>query len=210
MLKVFYTRVSDFPMESEGLALSEYRLRKLSKLIVPIKRQQGIVTEMLLAHALKTVFPDIRLPLRIDVSELGKPVLADKLLHFSLSHSGDFAACVLSDREVGIDIETKAVYKSDLAERFFNAEDKIMIDSSINKDEMFSYLWTAKESALKYIGTGLARSLSDIIVMSGDKLCVAPENIILSVYHFYKDGVHLSVCTENMEYPEIIFVDRIK
>lgn len=35
----------------------------------------------------------------------GKPYLANCPLHLSLSHSGPFAVCALSDRSVGVDIE---------------------------------------------------------------------------------------------------------
>lgn len=38
-------------------------------------------------------------------TDLGKPVFAEGFPHFSLSHSSGYAAAVLSDRPVGIDLE---------------------------------------------------------------------------------------------------------
>lgn len=96
-----------------------------------------------------------------------------KQIFYSISHSGDYVVCVLSDRRVGIDIENKfrstfAKEKSEQLERiakkcltmgeeirFYSSEDEERVD-------LMLHFWTRKESYSKAIGKGLAMDFSKI------------------------------------------------
>ena len=52
-------------------------------------------------------------------SDYGKPGLKMPGVHFNLSHSGDYAMIVLSDRPVGVDIEGRKMDITNVAKRFF-------------------------------------------------------------------------------------------
>lgn len=99
-------------------------------------------------------------------NKYGKPLLiGENRPHFSLSHSGQWAVCAVSDAPVGVDIDT-ARCTMRVARRFFSPEEAAyleFLDGSTQKDAL-ARLWTAKEAYLKAQGTGLAARLSGFTV----------------------------------------------
>ncbi len=120
----------------------------------------------------------------------GKPYLDQFPLFFSLSHSGDYAACGISDFEIGVDIqeyrglgrmrrvpescdqehrnpdcsdEVGRVSDLRLAERFFAAEEWRQLWDCMEegrRQALFYRFWTQKESFGKLTGEGLKAGLS--------------------------------------------------
>lgn len=98
----------------------------------------------------------------------GKPYCCnDEGFYFNLSHSGEFAACAVSDGEVGIDIQfRKPGLSFGIAERFFSGEENMLLKGAAGEDErevLFYKLWAMKESYLKYTGRGLHQELSSVL-----------------------------------------------
>lgn len=89
--------------------------------------------------------------------ESGKPVFTNIPYYFNISHSCGRAVCVLSDVEVGVDIEfIKKVRAFDLiAENFFASEEIKRFRSAKNSAEEFYRIWTRKEALLKKSGSGI-------------------------------------------------------
>lgn len=104
--------------------------------------------------------------------EFGKPCLKDQPeVHFNISHSGSWVVLALSDRAVGIDIEQLRMDpgKEKLARRFFTETEQAWIFQDDNaRGPRFFQIWTAKESFLKYLGTGLSKPLQSFDVLSMD------------------------------------------
>ena len=99
----------------------------------------------------------------------GKPYLPDRPgVHFSLSHSGDYVLCALSDSELGCDVETPRRCDLALASRFFHAEEAAWLFSLPQAEQKAAFLrlWTLKESYIKALGLGLALPL--------DSFCILP------------------------------------
>ena len=71
-------------------------------------------------------------------TESGKPYVKNNPFYFSLSHSGDYAVCVISDTPVGIDIEL----------------DKPLADSMQKRFAKNILEWTKKEAKGKLTGVG--------------------------------------------------------
>lgn len=185
MLRVYYAEVAAVPDQPGALPLSSYRLAQLSSSRSPQKRRQGIGAELLLIHALRSLKRDLPLPLMIEKEPGGKPFLSGTPIHFSLSHSGEIAACALCDAPVGIDVETERPLKEPLLRRCFSEEEQRLILESEHPAASFTSLWTRKESYLKATGEGL-RSLGKI------DLCAPPED---ASFHIMQQGtLHLSVC----------------
>ena len=103
--------------------------------------------ELLLNYGLKHQFKEFVPPAEFGTGEHGKPFLKPnqtgilqpegETLHYNLSHSADYAACVISDRPVGIDIEKG---KHDLSRRnafFFSEEERQIIEKSKQPDIAF-------------------------------------------------------------------------
>ncbi len=187
MLRVFLADISGIALCQDTSEFSEYRLAKLKKLHSEQKIRQSIGAELLLIYALKQIVSDVVLPHEILCDDNMKPYFENSTLHFSLSHSGDYAACALSDKAVGIDIEHELKYNEKLAGRFFSEAEQAFLNASCDKDRVFARIWTAKESALKFWGIGLQKKLSDI-----DTQCSADY----SIFYNETESVTISVCTD--------------
>ncbi len=74
----------------------------------------------------------------------GKPCVAGA--YFNCSHSGDYVACVVAGREVGVDIERVRAVPRHLGERL----------TGWQTEEDFFRRWTELEAAIKCLGEGIA------------------------------------------------------
>ena len=125
----------------------------------------------------------------------GKPFLPDyPEWHISLSHSGNWAVCLLSDAPSSVDIQQ---YRDGsfiaIAERHFSAAECAALQAFSPKEQqrLFFRLWCAKECVLKLRGTGLSGALSSVPVTVGETLAV--DDGILGEYPM--DGHQLTVVT---------------
>lgn len=93
----------------------------------------------------------------------------DNRKFFSLSHSGNLAVCVVSDKNIGIDIEASDRFDN---ARYLNTElgfvkkilsepEKEYFKQNCNTDTI-SRIWTRKESYSKILGKGIAMDLRTI------------------------------------------------
>lgn len=87
-------------------------------------------------------------------SEYGKPYLKNINKYFNVSNTKNISVCVFSDKEIGVDIECLR-YNELVMKRMFNEKEINLIKKSKNKKEMFTIIWTIKESYSKLIGLGL-------------------------------------------------------
>lgn len=135
---------------------------------------------MLAVHALRQCFGEVcpELFSRGDIlryAESGKPYVGvGSGMYVSISHSHGLCAAAVSDSEVGVDIEYIDPSRSTerlkrLAARFFSADELAYIKAGADAGdavlpERFFEVWCAKESYVKYTGTGLSgtRRLLDI------------------------------------------------
>ena len=94
----------------------------------------------------------------LSYGENGKPYLTGRSdLCFNLSHSGQIAACAVSDRPVGIDIEEKRYFDEKLIQYVFLEPEITWIETHFeDADVGYTALWTMKESLMKYWGTGIS------------------------------------------------------
>lgn len=114
---------------------------------------------------------------RILAGEHGKPyVEGRKDVFFNVAHSGDMAVFIVSDCEVGIDIEKVREFDEKMLRRIFTDDDLKVIreleelpefkrtsNCSSGKEPNYSgrdaaatLLWTVKESVMKFTGLGLS------------------------------------------------------
>ncbi|MBO4618409.1 MAG: 4'-phosphopantetheinyl transferase superfamily protein [Lachnospiraceae bacterium] len=136
-------------------------------------------------------------------------------IDFNLSHSEDRAMCVISDCEVGCDVE-KIQAHTEIADRFFTEHEAALAHDDA---DMFTRIWTLKESFIKTTGEGLGRGLNSFEIcfeedgmgklrakrLKGDG--IIPEKF--SLYELnYDDGYKYSVCVKGTEIvPEAEWVD---
>lgn len=164
MLRLYYGFVDDLDPAEENYILSDYRHDRLKNLRQEQSRKQGIGAELLLRAALQDARPESPWPPVITAGPYGKPAWQIEGLHFSLSHSGNAAACAICDRPLGLDLQEPCAYRDALVRRFFAPEEQQALLSSCDRDADFCRIWTMKESYLKALGTGLHTPLSSFSV----------------------------------------------
>ncbi len=169
---------------------SEERRQRADRYLRQEDRLRCIAADALLRYALQkelglTEFTVLQEP-------LGKPRIQDAPeFHYNLSHSGNLAVIAWGDSEAGVDVEQIRMDegKEKLARRFFTPEEQAFVfktDEGI--PERFYQIWTGKESYLKYLGTGLQKSLTSFDIFS-----TAP-----AIRSWIRDGYCISLCAEDM------------
>jgi phosphopantetheinyl transferase len=109
---------------------------------------------------------------KIVYDEYGKPNMPFYKGNFSVSHSVDYAAAIVSsDLEVGIDIEKIGDRIKRVAERFLSPEELSWTGSS-DPAEKLLICWGAKESIYKIAGKPDADFQKDIRIEPFDYLCI--------------------------------------
>jgi len=160
--------------------LSSFRRKKVNHAKSLQAKYQRLGAGVLLDQALRQRgLSEKEMEYMVDTN--GKPFFAHcSNLFFSLSHSGDWAACTLSDQQVGVDVQVLSEYNARVSERCFSKEEaKVLAQlSGEERDREFTRLWVRKESLVKYFGTWKKQE-------------TAPK-----VMDFY-DEVHVGVCTED-------------
>ena len=107
--------------------------------------------------------------------ETGKPYLENFPLEFSLSHTSDAVACVVSKCEIGVDVQKKISRYEDVMKRVCCENEIRFVSDSDNPSVDFTKIWTLKESYVKCKGTGISDNLSkydfsDVAKNGGGKL----------------------------------------
>ena len=141
-------------------------------------------------------------------TDYGKPYLMNyPNLKFNISHAGDWIVGVVSENDIGIDVEH--IKKMDdllsIAERFFAKDEYCYIKSISDKRKQldtFFLIWTKKESLIKAVGEGLSIPLDSFNVISGSG---APAEVIEyygSRYYIdeiqkFSENYKLSVCQKS-------------
>lgn len=103
-------------------------------------------------------------------NEHDKPFMQNALgeriegVDFSISHCKNAIAVVLSDRPVGVDVESFRHAEEALLRRTMNPEEQGEVRAAADPAEAFTRLWTRKEALLKLRGTGLVDDLHSVLL----------------------------------------------
>ena len=99
------------------------------------------------------------------------------LIHFNVSHSGDWVLLAFANEELGIDIEKMNVnftYTQLLGEHFSEREQSYIHECG-NPALAFYFMWTRKEALTKAWGTGLQENLKKVDIMDSDTVIVKQQ-----------------------------------
>lgn len=162
-IRIFIGDISELDITEIDISrLSKYRADKIKSISNEKNKRQSVGAEIVLNYGVKKCF-GIDAPLNYDADARGKTYFTDIDAFFSLSHSGAYAVCALSDNAVGVDIQEYRPVNLRLAERFFTADEFAAVKE--NPIESFNRIWTRKEAVSKAVGDGLQIGFSDIDVM---------------------------------------------
>ena len=161
---LYIAGIDEIPNDDFTETISEYRLKKAKNYKNEADRKLSILSSLLLNKALKKHDLSER-DMKYTFNAYGKPYFANaEDLHFSISHSGEYAMVVLSDKEIGCDIQQIKDINLSIADRFFTAEERKYVKCTEN----FFRIWTLKESFIKAIGKGLALPLNSFSIKGLD------------------------------------------
>lgn len=130
-----------------------------------------MLQEMVREH--KHLTKDIKLT--FEYGEHGKPSLKEfPDIHFNISHCKNGIAVAISDKPIGIDIESFHKAEECLVRKTMNKSEEETINNADDSSEMFTIFWTKKEAVLKLHGTGIIDDLHS--VLSGDEMIETVTN----------------------------------
>ncbi len=128
----------------------------------PGKQLQQLASRMVL-ESLHPGFPFDE----VILNGVGKPVLNNDRLHFSLSHCNGFAAAIVSEKgPVGIDVEVISDRVFKVEKKFLNTHELELL-GQVDPHLRYSYatlLWSIKETVYKYWGRGGVDFAQDMLV----------------------------------------------
>lgn len=198
-MKIFLTNISDMDEDSfnKGLKLvPEYRREKVMRYRFKEDSRRSLAAGLLLNYATKVYSIcykeavsdtgiiqvgitdlinkyDSTFDYEIEYVSNGKPVYRNQDIHFSLSHSGSYVVCAVSDKNIGVDIEGIRRNAIKVAKRFFTTAECEWIGSDVHR---FSRIWTLKEAYAKLTGDGIAAAVSRAEFRhEADKVVKAPK-----------------------------------
>ena len=136
-----------------------------------------------------------------------KPRFADSELFFSVSHSGSYWACAISNAEIGIDVQQFQTCRMErIAKRFFHPKEATWIKERGQK--AFFLVWTAKESYVKFTGEGITDEFAAFSVVDDKGNIDVCNHAVLQHIPFSEDYA-FCICTPGRAVVEVVYdVDK--
>ncbi len=187
--------------------MSEQRLEKINDITSEKVKEEKICAYALLRYAVFMEYGITEAPV-FKYGEREKPYLENiPHIFFSLSHAGGYSACVVSDFEIGIDLQDFRPMKDNISCKICTKKEILEIYSGDNGGPSFSTcrLWCMKESYGKLTGKGFAEGFDTIETSElTEKGILKEKDIVLENNDFF-----LSVCgNEPVDDIEIITVSE--
>ena len=173
-LKEELEAVSRDELEQAIASLPDWRREKALRFKHEQGRKECAFAYLLLCQALREHY-GITEKLSFIIGEHGKPELdfnvnpnsklstLNSKLYFNLSHCKNAVACVVSDQEIGVDVESVGRYNESLARHVLSLEEFEAVSSSANPQIPFTRLWTQKEAIVKLTGRGIDDDLPNLL-----------------------------------------------
>ncbi len=132
---------------------------------IPNKKQHEHA-HSLLRECLKHLDIDYSGDIKISKNKYGKPSLTEyPEIKYNISHADGICACIVSEKECGIDCESVRSYRPNVMKRAFSESEINMIEKAHESERnlLFFRLWTLKEAYIKAIGIGLSYPLKNAV-----------------------------------------------
>ena len=183
-------KLSDEVFERYRMHMSSERRGRLDRLRFDEDKKRSLCGYMLAVRALSEMSGMPESDIVISEDENGKPFCESSNLYFSISHSGDFAVCAVSEKNIGVDIEKIRKVNMQSARRFASDEELVYIFGHLPekaefesdcKDtlERFFEVWTKKEAYGKMIGSGICYDMKGVDI--DDAVCFREDGYVIGV-----------------------------
>jgi len=148
--------------------VSEQRRRKALRLSSRRARANSLAAELLAVKALSAFGVSPRL-LRFESG--GRPYVEGDAAFISLSHSGEYVACAVSDRGVGVDVQQIRRVVPAVIRRVCSEKEAAALDPE-DLDGAFLRVWSLKEAWRK------ANPTADLPAMLRAEFLIAPDGSV--------------------------------
>lgn len=140
--------------------LPPWRRAKGESMRYPAARQESLSAGVVLGYGMMKRGLSLMEP--VEFLPAGKPVFSALNVHFSLSHSGRYAMCAMSDEPVGADVQQVRKVNLSIARRFHIRErDWLGQYPPAEQPDAFFRLWTRKEAWVKAVSGDRTLTLSE-------------------------------------------------
>ncbi|MCX6304888.1 MAG: 4'-phosphopantetheinyl transferase superfamily protein [Bacteroidetes bacterium] len=159
-------QITETPDELLALVhLSHSELSTYATFRNDLRKKQWLAYHALLNHLLAP------LPANLSYDPNGKPLLDSGSHHISVSHAGEFAAAVCSEKNaVGIDIEKMKERVERVKDRFLQQSELESIGAEHRIEQLYVF-WGGKEALYKLHGKPDVDFRNDIYIHPFDYLC---------------------------------------
>tara|TARA_B100002019_G_C21193987_1_gene560381 strand:+ start:499 stop:1119 length:621 start_codon:yes stop_codon:yes gene_type:complete len=165
--------------ETIDILLSKIQLDNSSQQILDLKKKEIHKKQFLaIRNILELMSSEKYL---VSYSEIGKPYLNSKK-NISVTHSGSYAALIVSDKQVGIDLEEFGEKIKKIEKKFLDVELDYPIDLSISNLLVY---WNIKESIFKSLENKPMDFRKNIIVLPLEK-----ENNKVKSWYINNDEIY--------------------
>lgn len=196
MTEIFYSNINNISLKEEYInKLPLYRREKIKRLSHINDKKASLSAGLLIERFLGKS--------EIKLGEKGKPY-AENGRNFNISHSGDYVIIVLSDFEVGCDVEVmREVDFERMGKIVFHENERKILSGSADKKEYFFELWTRKEAFIKCLGEGFSFKTASLD-LSGlpDRLEYLGRTFFFKEY--MRGNAKIMLCSEDNNLPEKI------
>ena len=163
MITLVSEEIWEFDLEAALKEISEQRREQAMR----FKHEQGqrlcVLAYLLLKKGLCEEYGITDNPV-FEYNEHGKPsIIGHPEIYFNFSHCKEAVACAISDKPVGVDVESIREYKDCLVHYTMNEDEIREIESSEHPDVAFIRLWTMKEATLKLLGIGISKDMKSVL-----------------------------------------------
>ncbi len=173
--------------------MTQSRRERLDRLKFSDDRKRSLCGYMLVVKALSELTGTPKDSIAISYDENGKPYSESTNLNFSISHSDEYAVCVVGENKVGVDIEKIRPVNMQSVRKFASEneikyifghlpEKEDYVSESEEALKRFFEVWTKKEAYGKLLGVGLGYDMKNTETEKTDTV--------------FFDGYAMSVCEE--------------
>ena len=163
MITLLSEEIWDFDLEVGLREISEQRREQALKFKYELGQRLCVLAYQLLKKGLREEYGITENPV-FEYNEHGKPsIVGHPEIFFNMSHCKYAVVCAISDKPIGIDVESIREYREGLVSYTMNDEEVHEIESAENPAVVFIRLWTMKEATMKLIGTGISNDMKNVI-----------------------------------------------
>ncbi len=182
MAELYLLKTSEMEIDANKLSqFSKERQERIQHALKKEKAQHLYASELLLRYVLNRYGKKRE---DVQINAQGKPYLDDPFF-FNISHSQSYLALVVSQEEVGVDLQAKTAISPQAAQVFLG--------------EIYSnpsFVWCRKEAFLKCLGCGWADKKAIKQDIFQDEIRYEKHSYYFKDFSIL-DGYDLSVCMKN-------------